>query len=578
MSNELASVSRRDFVAGGAGVVSASVLGGLGASLTEARADGAPIELRGNLTMADIEQSAVELDPISDFAVEETYDIVVVGAGDSGVCAVLTAVEEGATVACLQKEEAVAANGTGASAVIKGESTPAGIKRWMADWSQVNGWRTNNALFQHYVDHSEETLSWVIQRGIEAGVEPVNYEGPDSVKYDDGNVCAVIKVRQPSNLELMTALAAKATDEGAVFYYATPAVQLVQDADGTVTGVIGKQKDGTYVKLNATKGVVLAAGDYMNNASLVDRYAADTKPFWRKQANRTGDGHILGILAGGTMAPAHHARQIHGIIGPFMKTPLLMLDLAGNRFMNETAIMTDWGVQMALSGSYATPYPTLEQDYIHRFFDAALNEKYTGVPTLESIDKQIDEGTTMYYFRGDTIEDLAAQLEAAGRGRPGQHRPLQRAGRGGQRRGLRRARQPDGHYRHPAVLLHPRPPRPGGHQRRRAGRRQLPDRRRAGRAHPAPVWRRRERGQRVRRHQLEHGRRSLRQPLLHGRSLHGHPRAHRRRRTFQPLCLCRRRREVRRRERQLPLASRECQERHQPVVTQPFDAPGGVSP
>lgn len=411
MSNEFASVSRRDFVAGGAGVVSASVLGGLGASLTEARADEAPIELRGNLTMADIEQSAVELDPISDFAVEETYDIVVVGAGDSGVCAVLTAVEEGATVACLQKEEAVAANGTGASAVIKGESTPAGIKRWMADWSQVNGWRTNNALFQHYVDHSEETLSWVIQRGIEAGVEPVNYEGPDSVKYDDGNVCAVIKVRQPSNLELMTALAAKAADEGAVFYYATPAVQLVQDADGTVTGVIGKQKDGTYVKLNATKGVVLAAGDYMSNASLVDRYAADTKPFWRKQANRTGDGHILGILAGGTMAPAHHARQIHGIIGPFMKTPLLMLDLAGNRFMNETAIMTDWGVQMALSGSYATPYPTLEQDYIHRFFDAALNEKYTGVPTLESIDKQIDEGTTMYYFRGDTIEDLAAQLE-----------------------------------------------------------------------------------------------------------------------------------------------------------------------
>lgn len=411
MSNEFASVSRRDFVAGGAGVVSASVLGGLGASLTEARADEAPIELRGNLTMADIEQSAVELDPISDFAVEETYDIVVVGAGDSGVCAVLTAVEEGATVACLQKEEAVAANGTGASAVIKGESTPAGIKRWMADWSQVNGWRTNNALFQHYVDHSEETLSWVIQRGIEAGVEPVNYEGPDSVKYDDGNVCAVIKVRQPSNLELMTALAAKAADEGAVFYYATPAVQLVQDADGTVTGVIGKQKDGTYVKLNASKGVVLAAGDYMNNASLVDRYAADTKPFWRKQANRTGDGHILGILAGGTMAPAHHARQIHGIIGPFMKTPLLMLDLAGNRFMNEMAIMTDWGVQMALSGSYATPYPTLEQDYIHRFFDAALNGKYTGVPTLESIDKQIDEGTTMYYFRGDTIEDLAAQLE-----------------------------------------------------------------------------------------------------------------------------------------------------------------------
>ena len=416
---ESCKLDRRSFVAGGAGIASAAALGAFGFAGAQAKADEADAAapageaaLPEGILMSDIEQSAVELDPITEFAAEETYDIVVVGAGDAGVCAVLTAVEEGATVACLQKEETVAANGTGASAVILGESTPAGVKRWMADWSEVNGWRTNNELFQYFVDHSEETLSWVIQRGIEAGVSPENYEGPDSVKYDDGNVCAVIKIRQPSNQELMTALADKAAEEGAVFYYATPAVQLVQESDGTVSGVIGKQADGTYVKLNATKGVVLAAGDYMNNTSMVERYAADTRQFWRKQTNRTGDGHILASLAGGRIAPAHHARQIHGIIGSFMTTPLLMLDLQGKRFMNETAIMTDWGVQMVQSGSYNAAYPeSLEENYIYRFFDSKLEEKYTGVPTLESIDKQIDDGTTMYYFRGDTVEDLAAQLE-----------------------------------------------------------------------------------------------------------------------------------------------------------------------
>ena len=38
----------------------------------------------------------MEREPITEFAAEETYDIVVVGAGCAGVPAVLTAVEEGA--------------------------------------------------------------------------------------------------------------------------------------------------------------------------------------------------------------------------------------------------------------------------------------------------------------------------------------------------------------------------------------------------------------------------------------------------------------------------------------------------
>ncbi|MDE8685417.1 FAD-binding protein, partial [Adlercreutzia rubneri] len=103
---------------------------------------------------------------------------------------------------------------------------------------------------------------------------------------------------QASNQDLMVALAQKAAEGGATFYYETPCVQLVQEEDGTATGAIGKQKDGSYVKLNATKGVVLAAGDYMNNESMVDRNLRDAATFPLCLVNHTGDGHILGILAG----------------------------------------------------------------------------------------------------------------------------------------------------------------------------------------------------------------------------------------------------------------------------------------
>ena len=75
---------------------------------------------------------------------------------------------------------------------------------------------------------------------------------------------------------------------------------------------------------------MLAAGDYMNNESMVDRNLRDAAMFPLCLVNHTGDGHILGILAGGRMAPLGHARQIHtNYIGPFMFYPFLALAVHG---------------------------------------------------------------------------------------------------------------------------------------------------------------------------------------------------------------------------------------------------------
>ena len=110
-----------------------------------------------------------------------------------------------------------------------------------------------------------------------------------------------------------------------------------------MTGAIGKTADGKYIKLNATKGVILCAGDYMNNISMLKRYNGDTLDLYPDVENQTGDGHILGTLAGGRIAPAPHSRQIHSAWstdGLLLDTPLLALDTAGKRFMNEECVMT----------------------------------------------------------------------------------------------------------------------------------------------------------------------------------------------------------------------------------------------
>lgn len=405
------SIARKDFIKASAIAASSLTMAGaistgaaladeVGASTTES------IELPEGILMSDIEASAVELEPITEFAAEEDYDIVVVGAGCAGVPAILTAIEEGATVGVLQKGDFVLANGTGCSAIIKGQSTPAGYKRYMYDYAELNDFRMNMGLFNYWADHSEETQSWIIQKTYEAGLEPANFKTSASVVYENGDVAAIAEASQKSNQDTMTALADVAESKGAVFHYSTPCVQLVQNADGTVTAAIGKQPDGTYIKLNAAKGVILAAGDYMNNDSLTSRYAGDINMFWRKQTNRTGDGHILASLAGSQIVPANHARQIHGMIPGFMTTPLLILDPQGERFMNEGVVMTSWNTQIL------SHYRGANDSTVYRFFDAACESKYTDLKTaLVAVDKSIDEGTTKYYTRAETLEEL---VEAVG--------------------------------------------------------------------------------------------------------------------------------------------------------------------
>ena len=67
----------------------------------------------------------------------------------------------------------------------------------------------------------------------------------------------------------MIALADQAEKDGVEFFYSTPAVQLVQGDDGAVTGVVCQNETGDYVQFNASKGVILATGDYQNDAEMV---------------------------------------------------------------------------------------------------------------------------------------------------------------------------------------------------------------------------------------------------------------------------------------------------------------------
>ena len=82
------------------------------------------------LTLAEVDASCCELGDIVPSKVLD-YDIVVVGAGASGVPAAGWAAELGAKVALLQKASGVVSQGNCGSAIIKSRSTEAGIEKWI---------------------------------------------------------------------------------------------------------------------------------------------------------------------------------------------------------------------------------------------------------------------------------------------------------------------------------------------------------------------------------------------------------------------------------------------------------------
>lgn len=344
-------IDRKDFLKGAA--LSAGSLAALSAfgcaPSTSSGTAGSATEPPESFSLNDYEESSAELDPIDTFSDEKTYDIVVVGAGTSGLPAVLSALEEGGSVACLQKESTPIAQGNNASGFILELSTANAIEKWMQAYRKAVQYRTNLSQLEFFARHSGETLCWLDKVAGEAGYPASTYNDTTRTYGDETAAFRrhTFGIKPENNGHLIRALASMAEERGADFYYETPGVQLVME-DGACTGVIGR-KGSSYLKFNARKAIIIATGDYQNNESLIKRYSPDVAKFGRKQSNKTGDGILMCAAAGGRMSPVGHAKQLHDMDSapkPLAELPFLALDANGKRFMNEDIPMISWNLTL----------------------------------------------------------------------------------------------------------------------------------------------------------------------------------------------------------------------------------------
>lgn len=428
-------ISRRDFLKGMAiGATAAGLAGckpkdiealneGANAAANGAAADSAASSAGTTAGCDDLSTYIADSIVVKDEIAESTdggeYDVIVIGAGAAGVPCAVKAFQGGNKVLVLQKEPTALSQGNGTTGIVADESDPQSLMHFVYVITEELEYRNDREQLKVYAYNSGEAVRWYAEELTATGYE--NFRAYDSA-VDYGEVfgaltTTVCSVNKPDNTGTAMRAILEAYEDRIDVRYSTPAIQLIKDGS-KVTGVYGKDKDGTIWKFGATKGIVIATGDYQNNRSMVEKLCPDVRNFESKQYNRTGDGQLMGILAGGVLEPVGHTKILHDFdSGPMWNEPFFCVDSDGKRFFNEE---TD----MAYIANYMRDYDPEKAGYYFPVFDNNFAEMVTnwgGRPaTEESIKNYMPEedveerGTVLRdriaVYKADTLDELAEKL------------------------------------------------------------------------------------------------------------------------------------------------------------------------
>ena len=221
--------------------------------------------------------------------------------------------------------------------------------------------------------------------------------------------------------------------------YSTPLVKLEKDEAGKVTGAIAQKADGTYVRINAAKGVLLACGGYPYNPDMMeqlDPMGTAVTTYNNGWPTDTGDGIKAACWIGADMqqepAPMLFDRGIvaPGVDGGYVTTalgdkhfpatygqfnvgtqPFLKVNRKGERFTNEAGTYDQ--MSYAAYGQpghvYASIFDSGMPDDVQRFHTVGCSAGTRSNPQgqLDALAAEAEKGEA---FIADTIEELADKL------------------------------------------------------------------------------------------------------------------------------------------------------------------------
>lgn len=388
---------------------------------------------------------------IADDEIIETVEteILVCGAGTSGLFTACAAAEEGAKVVCLEKGAIGGGVRDNLGALNSRLQKEAGEEidenEIVNDMIRYADNYCNPKLYHIWAQNSGEAIDWYQDRLEEAGFE-LFFEGAKNAKpslykhWATGHIPSWPADAEFAGLSDVVngkiVLGDYAKSKGVDFRFSTPMVRLVQDESGKVTGAIAKSSDG-YIKINASKGTVVCTGGYARNEEMLKTLQPQTLNKYSLSIaidGTTGDGIKACLWAGAHMDEVHTAMvfdrvavkpdelggsETTGSLFWMGSNPWLKVNLNGERFTNEAAPY-DYILNSTLTQPGHTVVDIWDSDYEKYLeqFDihgcARVFPFDNGAPTNMTLEatKGINEGLVEngYIVVAYTIEELAEGL------------------------------------------------------------------------------------------------------------------------------------------------------------------------
>lgn len=392
---------------------------------------------------------------IAESDITETIDaeVVVVGCRTGGLPAVISAAENGAKVLGIEQMSAIATPREDLGA-INSRYQLAAFEEFpqfeidkmeaMEDIVRYANGFVNYDLIKLWADESGAMIDWIADIVERNGEFKMWFEGSIGTENTGARDKAWATGHSPEKLTddeavtFGTCLRDYAIELGAEFRYDTMLVKCEQNSDGRVTGVICQDgNDLHYIRVNASKGVILATGGYVSNTEMVEARQA-----WNNRlkinvpvgGSCTGDGIKAAMWCGASIDPLGCAVTFNRacckpdeVVGSDLKgkwfwfgeQPFLKVNLNGKRFCNESGPY-DYMLHSAYMQPYHTYVDIWDSDYVEQV--KQLNEVGccrlypfdNGAPSnmpVSLMGKKFEELEEAGYIqKADTMEELAEKL------------------------------------------------------------------------------------------------------------------------------------------------------------------------
>ncbi len=288
-------------------------------------------------------------------------DVVIIGAGGTGIVAAIEARNAGASVLVLEKADRVGGTTSLSGGVIQASATEfqkaAGVEGDTPEahyqfWMTASEGYADPDLVKVLAENAPGNIQWLVEQGLTYvsvyGVNPIPYV-PPSINVARIHVPggAGTQAKAGTGRIHVEILYNVAKSKGAVFLLGTSAKALIRDPEKGVVGV-KVESGGKEQYIKAKRGVVLATSSFDHNKQMA--MAFSPQQLWELETGicataptNTGDGIKMAMEIGADLAGMGGtigvpATPIGSLLQAGMpEVPGIWVNKYGQRFVNESA-------------------------------------------------------------------------------------------------------------------------------------------------------------------------------------------------------------------------------------------------